>query len=450
MPHDLTHLIAAEVCGRTPDTLPESVWAVVRHCLLDTTGTAIAGAQEPFVQALRQELLDQGGRPESAVFGAAQALPSLSAALINGTAAHALDYDDVNFHMAAHPSVAILPAVLALGERLDATWADVAASFVAGYDAGCRIGRLLEPSHYRMGFHGTATIGTFAAAAACARLLRLSVEQTINAIGIAATQAAGIRAMFGTACKPLHAGKAAHNGLFAALMSARDFSSHPHALTAPAGFAVTHSHDLNLDLALAPAPNRGAFLHDNLFKYHAACYLTHAVADAAAMLRDELDASPEDVAELNLVVSTDLDTVCNIAAPRDGLQLKFSVCGVAALTLLRRDTSRLSEYNTDIVQDPAFTALLPRIHVVFEAGREKTVADVTLRLRTGRQASRRADSGIPMSDLDAQEARLKAKFSGLVSDALGDSACEALLRQYDALTPETPIRVWMKAGCHHA
>ena len=450
MTQDLTHIIAAEVCSRTPDTLPASAWTLVRHCLLDTTGTAIAGAQEPFVQALRQELLDQGGRPEASVFGTTQSLPALSAALINGTAAHALDYDDVNFHMAAHPSVAILPAVLALGERLDASWADVAVSFVAGYDAGCRIGRLLEPSHYRMGFHGTATIGTFAAAAACARLLRLSTDQTINAIGIAATQAAGIRAMFGTACKPLHAGKAAHNGLFAALMSAREFSSHPQAITAPAGFAATHSHDLNRDLALAPAPNEGVFLRDNLFKYHAACYLTHAVADAIAILRDELDAHPDDVAEVHIVVSPDLDTVCNIAEPQDGLQLKFSVRGVAALTLLRRDTSRLSEYNADIVRDPAFTALLPRIHVAFDPKRDKTIADVTLRLRSGRQASQRADSGIPMSDFDAQEARLRAKFSGLVSDALGGPGCEALLRQYDALTPDTPIRAWMKAGCHAA
>lgn len=445
MTQDVTRTLAEALCSTSPSTVPASAWTIVRQCLLDTTGTALAGAHEPFVQALRDEFQLQGGVAEATVFGGSQALPALSAALINGTAAHALDYDDVNFHMAAHPSVAILPAVLALGERRHATWGEVANAFIAGYDTGCRIGRLLEPSHYRMGFHGTATIGTFAAAMACARLLELTVDQTVHAIGIAATQAAGIRAMFGTACKPLHAGKAAYNGLLAALLAARGFSSNPQALTAPAGFAATHSHDLNTDLALAPAPNQGVFLHDNLFKYHAACYLTHAVADATASLRQQLAAQANDVAELHVVVSPDLDTVCNIAEPRDGLQLKFSVRGVAALTLLGRNTARLSEYNAEIVRDPAFLALLPRIHVSFDEAREKTVADVSLRLRSGAVASQRADSGIPMSDLDQQESRLQAKFAGLASDALGEAHCQALLATYRNLTPDTPVRTWMQA-----
>lgn len=445
MTQDLTRLLAAALCNTTPATVPDTAWAIVRQCLLDTTGTALAGAQEDFVLALRDEFQLQGGTAESTIIGSNQALPALSAALINGTAAHALDYDDVNFHMAAHPSVAILPALLALGERLNATWGEVANAFIAGYDTGCRIGRLLEPSHYRMGFHGTATIGTFAAATACTRLLGLNVDQSIHAIGIAATQAAGIRAMFGTACKPLHAGKAAYNGLLAALLAARGFSSNPQALTAPAGFAVTHSHDLNAELALAPAPNQGVFLHDNLFKYHAACYLTHAVADATASLRQQLAAQPQNIAELQVVVSPDLDTVCNIAAPQDGLQLKFSVRGVAALTLLGRNTARLSEYNADIVRHPEFLALLPRIHVRFDDQREKTVADVSLRLTSGATASQRADSGIPMSDLARQDTRLQAKFAGLVSDALGEARCQALLATYRNLTPGTPIRHWMQA-----
>src|SRR5690606_32977955 len=142
-------------------------------------------------------------------------------ALVNGTAAHALDYDDANFHMSAHASVAIFPALWALAERLNCTWEDVVVAYVAGHEAGCRLGRLLAPSHYAVGLRGTGTIGPLAAASACARRLALDIDGTVGAIGIAATQAAGIRAMCGTACKPLHAGKAAQNGLFAAIMASR-------------------------------------------------------------------------------------------------------------------------------------------------------------------------------------------------------------------------------------
>ncbi len=442
MTTDITRFIAEESVQRQYAQLPANAETLLRQCLLDTSGTAIAGASESFVAALRDELGQQGGTPEAAVFGTATRLPVLSAALINGTSAHALDYDDVNFHMAAHPSVAILPAVLALGERLDASWAEVAVSIFAGYEGACRIGNLLEPSHYRMGFHGTATIGTFAAALATARLLGLNVEQTVTAIGIAASEAAGVRANFGTACKPMHAGKAAHNGLFAALMAARGFSSHPQALTAAAGFADTHSTTIDVEAALAPPPH-ACFLYDHLFKYHAACYLTHAVADAIAELRDAYQVNANDVAALHLTVSPDLDTVCSIAEPQDGLQLKFSVAGVAALTLLRADTSSLATYNETWARHPDLQALLPRIAITYDPQRPKTLADVTLRLRDGKEFSARSDSGVPLADLDRQQQLLQTKFTNLAGGALGQQAAGALLDCLGQLQADTPIRRWM-------
>src|SRR5208283_3122995 len=159
------------------------------------------------------------------VIGHSIRVPALSAALVNSAAAHALDYDDVNMAMPGHPSVAILPGLLALAELHHSSGREVVAAFVAGYETACHIGMVLSPGHYNLGFHSTGTVGALGAAAACARLLGLDAETTATALGIAGTQAAGLKSQFGTMCKPFHAGKAAQNGLLAARLAARGFTS---------------------------------------------------------------------------------------------------------------------------------------------------------------------------------------------------------------------------------
>ena len=157
--------------------------------------------------------------------------------MVNGAAAHALDFDDVNLAMPGHPSVAILPALLALAEERGSSGADVLTAFVAGYELQCRIGRTIAPGHYDgLGFHATATVGSFGAAAACAHLLGLDADRFATALGIAGTQAAGLKSMFGTMCKPLHAGKAAYHGLMAAKLAARGFTSRTDVHRMRAGF----------------------------------------------------------------------------------------------------------------------------------------------------------------------------------------------------------------------
>ena len=170
--------------------------------------------------------------------------------------AHALDYDDVNLAMPGHPSVAILPGLLALAEQRHSSGRDVITAFVAGYETACRIGSALQPGHYNLGFHATGTVGCFGAAAACARLLGLDAEATAQALGIAGTQAAGLKSQFGTMCKPFHAGKASQNGLLAARLAARGFSSRPDLVECEQGFALTHGPDFSPEAALA-APAGG-------------------------------------------------------------------------------------------------------------------------------------------------------------------------------------------------
>src|SRR5215472_17919279 len=248
---DLTRVLAVKASSLSFDELPAPVRQIARQCVLDYLGVALAGAQDPLVQILLDETAEAGGSPQASIIGHSERLPALSAALVNGAAAHALDYDDVNMAMPGHPSVAILPGLLALAELKGSSGREVITAFVAGYEIACRIGSALRPGHYDLGFHSTGTIGAFGAAAACARLLGLDAEATAAALGIAGTQAAGLKSQFGTMCKTFHAGKAAQNGLLAARLAARGFSSRTDIVECVQGFALTHGPDFAPEAALA-------------------------------------------------------------------------------------------------------------------------------------------------------------------------------------------------------
>src|SRR6266849_470856 len=283
---NLTLTLAERASAVRYDALPEPVRALARQCVLDYYGVALAGADDPLVAILIDELAEAGGAAQAGIIGHQARLPALSAALVNGAIGHALDYDDVNLAMPGHPSVAILPGLLALAEQRHSSGREVITAFVAGYETACRIGMALRPGHYDLGFHATGTVGVFGAVAACARLIGLDAAATAQALGIAGTQAAGLKSQFGTMCKPFHAGKASHNGLLAARLAARGFSSRPDLVECEQGFALTHGPDFRPEAALAAPPN-GFYIFANLFKYHAACYLTHGPIECARAVREQ-------------------------------------------------------------------------------------------------------------------------------------------------------------------
>lgn len=436
----ITRAIARRALAIRFADLPDEIRAVARQCILDTLGTTLAGADDALVRILTAELAEQGGTPVCGVIGSTLRLPALSAALLNGTAAHALDYDDVNLAMPGHPTVAVLPAVLALAEERGATGEALLAAFVAGYETACRVGLLVGPGHYdTLGFHATGTIGSFGAAAACAHLLGLSEEQTVHALGIAATQAAGLKSMFGTMCKPLHAGRAAYNGLLAARLAARGFTARPDGLECVQGFAASHSPDFHPEAALA-TPEGGWHIRHNLFKYHAACYLTHAGIEAARKLRLDHAITPDQVAAITLRVDQTTDRVCNIAAPVTGLEAKFSLRLTAAMALAGHETGRLDVYSAEIATDPALVALRDRITVDFQQGWSNTRAEMDIRLNDQTTVHAAHDAGIPAADVVAQGGRLESKFAGLVAPLLGAARAEALIAEVAGIERRDTVR----------
>src|SRR5215469_9761195 len=424
--HDsLTEFLAFRATDLRYENIPETARALAQQCFLDYFGVAIAGADDPLVRMLLSEMTEAGGAPQASIIGNELRLPALSAALVNGAAAHALDYDDVNIAMPGHPSVAILPGLLALAELKRASGPEVVAAFAAGYETACRIGAALLPGHYNLGFHATGTVGCFGAAAACAQLLGLDAETTAIALGIAGTQAAGLKSQFGTMCKPFHAGKAAQNGLLAAHLAARGFSSRADIIECEQGFALTHGPDFAPEAALAE-PEGGLHLFANLFKYHAACYLTHAPIECARRLRADHRLEPDAIAGITLRLDASCERVCNIPAPIDGLQSKFSLRQTVAMALAGVDTASLGAYSAENARDRRLVGLRERIVLDWQDSWPQTLSELKLELVDGRRPTARHDAGIPASDISDQGRRLAAKFDSLVEPVLGSSRTREL------------------------
>ena len=392
---NLTRTLAEQARTLRYEDMPEDVRQLARQCLLDYLACTLAGAKEELTEILLAEMLVHGGTPAATIIGHAERLPALSAALVNGAASHALDFDDVNMAMTGHPSVVLLSALLPLAEERGSAARDVLAAFVAGYELQCRLGQLLAPGHYNvLGFHATGTLGSFGAAAACAHLLGLNAEQFATALGVAGTQAAGLKSMFGTMCKPLHAGKAAQNGLLASRLVQRGFTSRDDVLECAQGFARTHSPDFNPSAALAE-PSGGFHIRNNLFKYHAACYMTHAPIEAARKLREQLALKPEQIARIKLSLDETCDRVCNIPAPRTGLEAKFSLRLTTAMALAGVDTGGLGSYSEQTAADPTLIALRDKVEFDFQTGRPNTIAELEVGLTDGRTVAASHDLGIP-------------------------------------------------------
>ena len=421
-----TQRLAEYVSQRQFETLSPETIAVSKHCLLDFLGVTIAACDEPLVRIVKDQVEEEGGHAHATLVVGGKKVSLAQAALVNGCASHAHDYDDVHPAMSGHPTVPVAPAVLALAEKENASGRDLILSLVTGIDAECIVGRYLGSSHYARGFHATATLGSLGAAAACAKLLGLGVEQTCNAFGIAATQAAGLKSMFGSMCKPFHAGKAAANGLLAAQLAARGFDSQTSVLEVEQGFGLTHADQLS-ESNLCQALEQDSFVPTTLFKYHAACYLTHSALEAAKALRSELKIEPGDIEAVEITVNKGHFSVCNIQQPCTGLEAKFSLRGATAMVLSGIDTADIHQFNDAVVTQPAMVSLRDKISVVAfpEQGHPESV--VRILLKSGAEHTKEWDVAIPASDLDLQLCKLTDKFCSLADPVLGEQRAERVV-----------------------
>jgi len=414
-----------------------AVAAEPRHvaalALLDWVGVTIAGAADPAVEMLAAALAEEGGAAQATLLGRGRRAALGHAALINGTSGHVLDFDDAHQAVPGHASAAVAPAVLALAEQRQAGGAATLTAFIAGFETVCRLGRALAPTHFAAGWHVSATAGTIGAAAGCARLLGLDAAATARALSLAATQAAGLQAVFGSMAKSLNIGRAAANGLLAARLAAAGFEAPADAIERDKGFARATGGALDAAAALADAP--GVLMRQNLFKHHASCFMTHAPVAACRALRARPGFDLKAITEVTVEVEPRFHRVAAIEAPRTGLEAKFSLRFTAALALAGAPTGDPALYSAATAARADLVALRDRVTVAWREDMPETAARVVIAFADGRRDVAEADVGTPPADLQAEEDALRAKFQALAAPVLGARAgalAAALLAIEDA------------------
>ena len=425
----LTAELATRAIAYRTARLEDDVLTVAKHCLLDWTAVALAAIDEPVSTLMRREFTESS-RGKVTAIGSDNGFAAADAALVNGTTSHALDYDDVH-PLIGHPSVPILPAVLAAAEEMGSSGFDTLRAFVAGYDAAAFVGSIVMPSHYDRGFHSTATLGSFGAAVGAGLLLGLDEQQMRMALGLAGTQAAGLKSMFGTMAKPFHAGRAAANGVIAARLARSGFTANADVIETEQGFAATQSTFFETASPKQPEFQAGR-VKQTLFKYHAACYLTHSTIEALKRLREEHSLQPPDIEEVEVHVARGHLKVCNIETPKTGLELKFSIAQLAAAALAGIDTAAIGSYSDRTATDPVLCALRQHVRVHGDR-RPGTAAEVIVRTRRGTMYEGSTDTGVPESDLGRQEHNLRRKFHSLVDPVIGADRAENLRAQIEGL-----------------
>ena len=335
----------------------------------------------------------------------------LDAALVNGVASHALDYDDVSGAMGGHPSAVLIPLMIALGEMLGSSGRDLVLAYVTGFETECRIARGVHFHHYDKGWHPTATLGIFGTVAAAARLLRFSQDQTAMALGLAASLASGLKANFGTMTKPLHVGHSARNGLFAALMVRQGFTANPGTLEANQGFLHVFNGPGNYDTDrilsgwYAPLEIEGG---EPGLKPYPCCGSTHASIDRMIHLARTHDLKPADVAGIEIMPHRRRLPHTDNPDPRTPLAAKFSIQYVVARALADRAV-RLEHFEGQAHADPAIRALMARTQARPHPDMPDDTplqwgAEVAVTTRDGRRLAsrvedfeRRGPGGAPMS-----------------------------------------------------
>ncbi|MCZ8181957.1 MAG: MmgE/PrpD family protein [Beijerinckiaceae bacterium] len=425
----ITAAIAAFAADRTLHP-PPSALDVARLSLVDWAAVALAGLGEPVATITRDLVGEEAGAAQATVLGLGRKVPARAAALANGALSHALDYDDTHFAYVGHPSVAVFPAAFAMAERQGASGAAFLEAALIGMEAACRIGHWLGTRHYNHGFHQTATSGAFGAAMAAGRLLCLDEDRLRHALGIVATRASGLKSQFGTMGKPYNAGTAAANGVEAALLAARGFISRPDGLECGQGFAETHAGEAVSPESALAGLGRDFWFEAVQHKFHACCHGLHASLEALIHLRQEAGFSAERVSAVQIRVNPRWLRVCDLPAPRTGLEAKFSYRLTSAMALAGRSTAALDTYSEASCADPDLLRLRDRVRVEGDAAIRDTAASVQLTFTDNRSREAFFDLDTPM-EFAARHTRIEGKVHALLP---ADEA-RAVMALFDA--PET-------------
>ncbi|MGH8647833.1 MAG: MmgE/PrpD family protein [Burkholderiales bacterium] len=423
---EVTRTRAKFIVGHRAADVPQKVRHEAARSFLNWVGCAVGASRHETVERALAALNEFSGPREATVLGRGDRLDIMLAALMNGTTSHTFDFDDTHLKTIIHPSGPVASALLALAERKPVKGGDFLHAFILGVETECRIGNAVYPSHYDVGWHITATAGVFGAAAAAGRLLELSEQQMVWALGIAATQSSGLREMFGTMVKPMHPGNAARNGLLAALLASKNFTSAEEGIEGRRAFANVLATERNL-AEITDRLGETWEIALNTYKPFACGIVEHPAIDGCIQLRNEHKLKPEDIESIALKVHPLVLELTGKRTPRTGLEGKFSVYHSCAVAFIHGAAGE-AQYSDEAVRDPRVVALRDRVTAAVEKGVREDQVHVTIKLRNGKTLERYVEHAVGSLDRPMSDADLEAKFRGLANGILSKPETDKLIR----------------------
>jgi 2-methylcitrate dehydratase PrpD len=401
-----TRDLAAYIVSARLESIPADVRHEAHRALLNYVGCAVGGAREPAVDIAIHTLAPYSGAPIAQVLARAERFDPLHASLMNGISSHVHDYDDTTPKNYIHPSSPVASALFAYASTQHVTGADFLLAFVLGFEAESRVGNAVYPAHYDAGWHITGTAGVFGAAAAIGKLLGLAQQNMVWAIGLAATQAAGLREMFGSMGKAFHPGRSAQSGYLAALLARDGFTSGEHGIEGPRGFAAVQSSAY--DLAKVTDRIGSHFdLRENTYKPFPCGIVIHPTIDACIQISRAHPIKPKDIAAVRLRVAPLVLDLCNKKDISVGLEGKFSVFHAAAIGLVRGKAG-LREFTDETVNEPDVKAVRAKVDAIADRGVAEDAVHVEVELTSGKRVTQHVahaigNLGRPMTDRELEE-----------------------------------------------
>jgi 2-methylcitrate dehydratase PrpD len=437
------------------ERFPADVIAQGKRCLIDGFGVILAGSTVHGSAIVRQYVKSITDKRGASILGPERmTAPAPQAALANGASGHALDYDDTQlsttpdrtFGLLTHPTVPALASALAVAEEKGASGADFLEAFLTGFEVECKVAEAIDPDHYVRGFHSTGTAGTFGAMACAARLLKLDAEATAHAVGIAAGTAAGIRVNFGTMTKPLHAGRAAENGVFAATLAARGFTSGDDALDGQWGYFQVLGGGAEPDRLVGVLGRPYAIINPGVsVKPYPCGSLSHPSMDAMLKLVTDHDVKPEQIKAVRLRAGTNILEPLRYKTAKTELEAKFCVPFLLGVIALRRKAG-IAEFQDEFIASEPMQRMMERVTTVFDPqiearGFDKIRSVVEVDLQDGRTLVQPSDEryrGAP--DWPFTRAELHDRFADCAAPVLASGRIRRALEQIEAVDTLKSIR----------
>jgi 2-methylcitrate dehydratase PrpD len=413
---DVTRTLARYIVSAKPSDLPASVRKEAARTLLNWVGCTLGGSRHETVGIAISAMAPFSGPAQASILGRKERLDILNAALINGISSHVLDYDDTHSRNIIHPAGPVISAILALSEHHPVSGNEFVNALVLGVDAECRIGNSVYPKHYDVGWHITGTAGVFGAAAASGKLLGLSEQQMLWALGLAATQPVGLQEMFGSMTKSFHPGRAAQNGLTAALLASKNFTSSEQSLEAKYGWANVVSAAHNYD-DITKRLGESFEISKNTYKPFACGVVMHPTIDGCIQLRNENKLSADEIDRIELRVHPLVMQLTSKKSPQTGLEGKFSIYHAASVALVE-GAGGIEQFSDRAVRDRIIASLRDRVSTVVDSSLHEDQVRIAVVTKNGRRLEKFVEHAVgsldhPMSDKD-----LEAKFTGLANGVL--------------------------------